>query len=95
MWSLTASALRSKVFAWFRALSAALDAAFVFASLVFASTDEALRFFYALSEVVSATAEHAHAALTSLPEPLRLVSSSAKGQSFGNDSIRSLLALHG
>ena len=79
MWSLAVGALRSKVFAWFRALPAALDAAFVFASLVFASADEALRLFYALAEVVAATAAHAHAALTSLPEPLRLVSSSAKG----------------
>jgi hypothetical protein len=66
----------------------------MFSSLVVSGADEALRFFYALSEVVAATVAYIHAALTSLLEPLRLVSSSAKGQSFSYDSIRSLLALY-
>jgi hypothetical protein len=66
----------------------------MFSSLVVSSADEALRFFYKLSEVVAATVAHAHAALTSLPERLHIVSSSAKGQSLGYDSIRGLLAFH-
>jgi hypothetical protein len=66
----------------------------MFSSLVVSSADEALRFFYALSEVVAATAAHTHAALTSFPEPLRLVSSSTKGESSGYGSVRGLLAFH-
>jgi hypothetical protein len=49
---------------------------------------------YAFAEVVSAAVAHAHAALTSFPESLRLVSPSAEGQSFGHDSVCGMFALH-
>ena len=46
--------------AWFRALPAAFDATFVFASLMFASADEAFRLFYALAEVVARPQQRMH-----------------------------------
>jgi hypothetical protein len=62
---------------------------------MFASADKAPRLFYTLSEVVATAAAQTHATLTSFPEPLRLMSSSAKGQSFGHDGVCDLFALHG
>ena len=94
VWSLAVRAPCRVVLTWFRSLATALNCALVFASLMFATADEAFRLFYALAEVVAATAAHAHAALTSLPEPLRFMSSSAKGQSFRHNGVCCLLALH-
>jgi hypothetical protein len=45
----------------------------VFTPLVLAGTDKALRLFYALAEVVAATAAHAHTALILFPDCLRFV----------------------
>jgi hypothetical protein len=74
VWSLVVRTLYHVVFVWLRAPTVAFDGAFVFTSFVFASADKALRLFCALAEVVTATAAHTHSALTSFPEPFRLIS---------------------